>query len=123
MYRLKVISGPNAGKSYQLQPGETTIGRQKGCGIVLASSNVSKNHCAVDFEGEVVRLRDLGSANGSFVNGVMAREKTLRLGDRISIGDVVLELKSMPGQKRSAGKSQQILLDNVVPFGNPGGNR
>ena len=125
MYRLKVISGPSLGKSFQLQPGETTVGRQGGNTLVFASSNVSKYHCAFIFEGGEVHLKDTGSANGTFVNGVLARERKLRVGYRISVGDVVLELKEIRAAVPAGTQNKPLrgsqFIGNVVPISGGGG--
>jgi PAS domain-containing protein len=93
MYRLKIISGPNTGASFNLREGENPIGREEGNAIVLPSSKVSKQHCVLVVDNTRVVLRDEGSANGTFVNGALAREKRLKLGDRISVGKFILELR------------------------------
>src|SRR5688572_24324051 len=92
MYKIVVISGPNRGTSYPLQAGEVIVGRQSSSSIALSSSKVSKQHCAIQVQGEDILLRDLGSSNGTFVNGVLTKAKKLKLGDRISIGEFVLEV-------------------------------
>jgi hypothetical protein len=94
MYKLMVIAGPNRGTSFEVENGETSIGRQSGNSVVLASSRVSKRHCVlVASHGELV-VRDEGSSNGTFVNGVLSKEKKVSVGDRISVGEFVLELTS-----------------------------
>ncbi len=98
MYRLTVIAGPNRGSSFPIQEGENSIGRQTGNIIVLPSARVSKKHCVVHLHGGDVMLSDSGSSNGTFVNGSLARNKRLKAGDRISVGEYVLELAS--GQSR-----------------------
>lgn len=90
--KLLVISGPNRGATYFLQEGETSLGRGAECEIVLASTQVSKKHCALVYQNRKVELRDLGSSNGTFVNGVLAKKKLLQNRDRISLGPFVLEV-------------------------------
>ncbi len=92
MYKLKVIAGPNRGSVFSLQEGETSIGRQSGNTIVLPSAKVSKRHCTLTVSGDNVMLRDQGSSNGTFVNGVLAKMRRVVPGERISVGDYVLEL-------------------------------
>lgn len=96
MYRLTVVAGPTRGNSYPLHEGETTIGRLSSNGLVLNSGKVSKKHCVlVVSNGEVV-VKDQGSANGTFVNGVLAKTpKPLATGDRVSVGEFVLELSQL----------------------------
>lgn len=112
MLRLMIVSGPNRGASYKFAEGDVSIGRHESNQIVLASSKISKTHCTLHLTGTPnhleVTLRDPGSSNGTFVNGVLVTEKTLSSGDRISVGEYVLEIRlpqaaprsGVPGQRR-----------------------
>lgn len=62
------------------------IGRLSTCDVVLADSNVSRRHAELRREGSRWMLVDLGSTNGTLVNGKLAREHPLKSGDRISFG-------------------------------------
>jgi PAS domain-containing protein len=118
-----VIAGPNRGTSYALQGGETAIGRQPGNEIVLPSSKVSRRHCVLVVNNEDILLRDEGSANGTFVNGVLTRTKKLAPGDRVSVGEFVLELKKAAQAKLSQAPAVGMDFGNVIPFPSsaPGG--
>ncbi len=94
MHRLVIVSGPNRGSSFSLIDGENSIGRQMDNHIVLSSGKVSKRHCALLVTPREVFLRDEGSTNGTFVNGTLVRKLPLKPGDKISIGEFVLELSS-----------------------------
>ncbi len=129
MYKLKVVSSPqNApieSDSFAVENGENYVGRQVGNSIVLPSSKVSKRHCVlIASDGELV-LRDQGSANGTFVNGVLTQSRRLGAGDRISIGDFVLQVVSLvPASgglqlQLPPGSSARGAGGNVVAF--PGG--
>ncbi|HTL11491.1 MAG TPA: FHA domain-containing protein [Bdellovibrionota bacterium] len=92
MYKVTVISGPNRGTSYMLNEGETSVGRQTGNVIVLPSAKVSKRHCSFLVLNGQVSVADRGSSNGTFVNGVLTKAKPLKEGDRVSVGDIVMEV-------------------------------
>lgn len=92
MYKLNIISGPNRGTSFGVSDGEISIGRQAGNTVVLSSAKVSKRHCTLQIIGSTIVLKDNGSSNGTFVNGILVKEKSIRIGDRISVGEFVLEL-------------------------------
>ena len=64
-----------------------TIGSDEACDIVVNIETVSSQHCRLSFDGTVVRLEDLGSTNGTYVNGerIQAAE-TVSVSDRISLG-------------------------------------
>jgi pSer/pThr/pTyr-binding forkhead associated (FHA) protein len=66
------------------------IGRLPECGVVLQDSNVSRRHAELRRAGEGVVLTDLGSTNGTRVNGVAIREQILTSGDEVSVGSTRL---------------------------------
>jgi len=80
-----------AGREHLLASESTTIGRAVDSDIVITSRRVSREHTRVERQGRRVMLIDLGSTNGTFLNGerVLAPVK-LHDGDSVSIGDVVL---------------------------------
>ena len=86
MFQLTVISGPSRGSVFPLLEGEATIGRQSGNAIVLNSGKISKQHCQLIADPSGVLLRDLGSSNGTFVNGILIKVKRLVPGDRVTVG-------------------------------------
>jgi pSer/pThr/pTyr-binding forkhead associated (FHA) protein len=66
------------------------IGRLPECGVVLQDSNVSRRHAELRRNGEVVVVTDLGSTNGTRVNGTPVREQVLSSGDEVSVGSTRL---------------------------------
>lgn len=120
MYKLMVISGPNRGTSYPLQNGEISLGRQQGNTITLHSSKISKQHCVLVVSEEEVILKDLGSSNGTFVNGVLTKLRKIKPGDRISLGEFVLEFVAPPQQKSSKAPAIAGLGSVVLPRSMPG---
>lgn len=75
-----------------MQEGENAIGRGAECQILLASTQVSKKHCILFFQNKKLEIKDNGSSNGTFVNGVLTKKKLLQNHDRISVGPFVLEV-------------------------------
>lgn len=124
MYKLTVIAGPNRGSSFPAQD-EVTIGRQTGNTIVLSSSKVSKRHCSIQVTPTDVILKDLGSSNGTFVNGILTKQKKIKPGDRISVGEFVLELvepakKTIKAVPAAAGLGIELQFpSNPVISGRP----
>lgn len=113
MFKLAVVGGPAKGKSYTLKDsGETSIGRIEGNDVVLNSTKVSKRHCVLVVSNKDVQLKDAGSSNGTFVNGVLTKLKVLKPGDRVSVGEFVFELVKVEQKARP-------LANNVIPM-NPG---
>jgi hypothetical protein len=92
MHRLVIVSGPNRGSAFNLVEGENHIGRQMDNHIVLSSSKVSKKHCSISVNSSEIFLRDETSTNGTFVNGALTKQQTLRSGDKLGVGEFVLEV-------------------------------
>ena len=92
-WKLTVVA-PERGASYPLGD-EVTIGRAPGCAVGLTADNfVSQVHARVFRRGEELWVEDLGSTNGTLVNGRRAAVATpLHKGDRVQVGRTVLELQ------------------------------
>lgn len=87
-----VAPAATAGTRFVLEP-ETTIGRATGCGVVIDDARVSKLHARVFNSGGIWYVEDLGSTNGTLVDGEALEGATaLAVGSRIQVGDIVMEL-------------------------------
>jgi pSer/pThr/pTyr-binding forkhead associated (FHA) protein len=82
-----------AGSAYPLTHDRTIIGRLAESDVVVADPGVSRRHAEVRKEDGRFVISDLGSTNGTLVNGASIGERTLEEGDRISIGRTVLEFR------------------------------
>jgi len=78
------------GRRVQIGSEPLVIGRLPECGVVLADSNVSRRHAELRRSGDSVVLTDLGSTNGTRVNGAPVRERVLVSGDEVSVGSTRL---------------------------------
>jgi len=78
------------GRRVQIGSEPLVIGRLPECGVVLADSNVSRRHAELRRAGDSVVLTDLGSTNGTRVNGAPIRERVLVSGDEVSVGSTRL---------------------------------
>ncbi len=93
MAHLEVIQGANRGAEHVL--GElATLGRDGANHIVLFDEQVSRRHAEIGRHGGLFMLKDYGSANGTFVNGVQIQEHLLRNGDEVVLGQTVLRFLS-----------------------------
>lgn len=92
---LVVIWGPDLGRKIPLEEPALTIGRDPGCDVVVPLDGISRMHCEIRaHERESVALVDMGSTNGTLVNGhpVEPRQQIpLRSGDRIELVGVVFK--------------------------------
>jgi len=83
---LLALSGPLEGNELPLLEQEFTIGRDESNSLCLEEPTVSRRHCLIRREGSGFKLRDLGSANRTKVNGLPAEETELAHGDEIAVG-------------------------------------
>lgn len=92
-FKLTVIEGPDAGRSFLLRPGKQILGRQPACDFILTDEQVSRRHCQLEESHDRVMVTDLGSRNGTIVNGKKVERTFLNPGDRMQVGRTVLELQ------------------------------
>ena len=92
-YALRFISGKYQGGEFPLKMDrEIIIGRSSDLDMVLVEDMVSRKHAKIATNGGQVIIQDLGSTNGTFVNGEKIKRVRLREGDRILIGTSIIKL-------------------------------
>jgi pSer/pThr/pTyr-binding forkhead associated (FHA) protein len=120
-FALRFISGKYQGGEFPLPPNkELVIGRSSDLDMVLVEDMVSRKHAKITtHDGDVV-IMDLGSTNGTFVNGERIKKSRLKEGDRILIGTSIVKLissadaaldssrGSMPSEEQAAAKSSTM---------------
>ena len=90
---LKVVGGKQHGSLVPLQTKKFLVGREQDCQLRPATESVSRHHCVFTLDDFSVRLRDLGSTNGTFVNGQRIQgQAILQPGDCILIGKLEFEI-------------------------------
>jgi len=83
---LAGVGGPYLGRQFALKQGENLIGRAEGDIVLGEDGQVSRKHCLLIWTADELRVRDLGSTNGTFVGGQRVAESNLAPGDLIGIG-------------------------------------
>ena len=76
-------------RSFPLQREATVLGRREDCDIRIPLGEVSRKHCRLIIEADTLRAEDMGSSNGTFVNGARVQEAIIQAGDALQIGSVV----------------------------------
>ena len=106
---LKIIGGKHEGREIKISVPEFIIGRGEGAHLRPGSDMVSRKHCAIKVADGKVTVEDMGSRNGSFVNGQkIAQPHVAKTGDKIKIGKLQFELlidPVKPGAKKPKVKN------------------
>ncbi len=93
-----IVEGRDAGIQFEVDR-TVVLGRDPSAGVVLADEEVSRRHASLTLEGGRVLVEDLGSTNGTFVNGQLLKEpRGLEAGDKIRIGRTILQV-SVPATR------------------------
>ena len=92
---LRFISGKFQGSEYALaESGEMLVGRSGDVQIVLSEDMVSRRHARILYDGQKITIEDLGSTNGTFVNGIrLTRERKITPGDVVRVGETDLRFE------------------------------
>ena len=110
--KLVLAKGEPKGKVIDITKSPAVIGREPECDVVIASPKVSRKHCQIEITGNAVSVSDLGSANGTFVNGAKVQKVELRGGDKLVVGPLgfVVELGGAAAKPaaKTAGKPKDI---------------
>ncbi len=105
-WTLRFISGKYQGGEFPLRPNrEIVIGRSSDLDMVLVEDMVSRKHAKIVTDGRAVSIQDLGSTNGTFVNGEKIRNMQLKDGDRILVGTSIIKLVASSGEARGPAVS------------------
>lgn len=81
-----VLAGSNLGRMYRIEGDEVILGRATSATVRLEDDGVSRNHAKVIMRGDQLWIEDLGSQNGTFINGEKISAQALRDGDKIQVG-------------------------------------
>lgn len=92
-YELVIVRGRSGSQTLKLADGVTTVGRHDDCQLRIKSSQVSRRHCEIFEKKGLLLVKDLGSANGTFVNGKkIDGQRVLEPGDELMVGQVKLRV-------------------------------
>ncbi len=112
--KILIINGSKKGTTFPLMADETTIGRESANTISLQLPSVSRRHCVIRREGDEFKIRDLDSANGTFVNGIPVKEQTLSHSDQLRLGNIELVFLLEDREETTSGHLVQLDDSNPV---------
>lgn len=119
--QLRVLAGGNAGQTVKVVGPKFYIGRSADCQLRAKSDAISRYHCVLVIEDQTLVIGDLGSRNGTYVNGERLAGETRRLqaGDFLKIGplefEVLITCDGGPDRSRLAGDTGRLNADETDP--------
>ncbi|HSP78007.1 MAG TPA: FHA domain-containing protein, partial [Myxococcaceae bacterium] len=118
-FQLTIAEGREAGKEFVFDQDSVLIGRVSECDVVLYDNGVSRRHCRIFAQGGGYAVEDLGSSNGTLVNGLKVTKQVLADGDRIALGPVLFTFQDVGGVEEQldgagdANSTRIVSLDSV----------
>ncbi len=114
MWSIRILSGQQSGQIFDLKLGKNVFGRGGISDFKVQSLGISKEHCEIHVYKDKMMIVDLKSSNGTFVNGVKIQNSLVRVGDKISLFDIILDLIPTPDiRPRNNSKPQNAIVPLV----------
>lgn len=92
MFKLVVVGGKLRGKEFVLADGDNVVGRGSDSDVVVPVEGISKKHLKITVNGETAFAEDLGSSNGTLINGKIIKRMTVKDGDKIALPNTILQI-------------------------------
>ena len=123
-FQFVMRSGPTVGKSFPLEGAEISIGRDASNMVTINDPEVSRRHARMELRGAVYVIQDLGSTNGTFVNGTrVGGMQVLNAGDTVTFGEgIVLAYESTMENVNATvmtAKAPQTAVQRPAPVSAP----
>lgn len=114
---LVLFKNDGSQKTFDLPGNTTVIGRRHDCDLCIPLKHVSRRHCQLNMNSENLEIRDLGSRNGTFLNGQRIEESTIKAGDYIKIGPLTFQIQidGVPEKTTPPVDSEPGLSDFAMP--------
>lgn len=107
MYKLVAVGGKLRGSEFVLSEGENVLGRGMDVDHSLKVEGVSKRHMSISVNGDTCFVQDLGSSNGTFINGKLAKNATVKNGDKVALPNVIFQVVYV--------KEKKVIVKKQVP--------
>src|SRR5882672_3449119 len=101
MARIVLLSEGFNGRTYELKTDKTTVGRVSDNAFEIPEASVSSHHCEIIQRGSEILIKDLGSTNGTFINGEKIEEAVLKPGQILRVGMIEMRLETGEGAPTS----------------------
>ncbi len=114
---LVLLKKDGSHKLFPLPSSVTVIGRRHSCDLCIPLVSVSKKHCQLNLDDGVLKIRDLGSRNGTYLNSKRIDNATIKAGDSIKIGPLtfVLQIDGQPENfTEYSSDTQNISQDDLL---------
>lgn len=128
MFKIVVVGGKLRGQEFVLKSGDNVIGRDPASDIPFQVEGISKKHANITVTDDVVYVQDMGSANGTFLNGKIIKRATAKSGDKIGLPNAILQLvyvqekKIVVKKKIASQKEKEESIDEILKGGTPPDN-
>ncbi len=99
MYKLVVIGGRLRGKEFVLSEGANIIGRSNDVAIPLDLDGISKRHVQITINKSSVYIEDMGSSNGTFLNGKLIKKMSGKNGDKLALPNIIFQIVEVREKK------------------------
>jgi predicted component of type VI protein secretion system len=120
LFHLVVRSGPETGKVFPLEASEIVIGREASNGVAINDAEISRKHAKLSLHGTAYVIQDLGSTNGTFVNGQrVTNPRVLNPGDSVSFGENIVLLYEVAVDPNATVISSAPAPRTVTPIYRP----
>ena len=125
MYKLVVVGGKLRGQEFILKEGENILGRDSSCDVYFSVEGVSKKHMSLTVAEDILHLSDLGSANGTFLNGKIIKNASTKTGDKIGLPNSILQIvyvqekKIIIKKKVASQRIKEETIDEILNGGTP----
>jgi hypothetical protein len=117
VFKLVAVGGTKRGQEVVLNEGENVFGRSMECDHVLDVEGISKKHMKITVNGENCFLEDLGSSNGTFLNGKLIQKKSLSDKDKVAVPNIIYQLVYVKEKKKIVKKKVASTEESDVELG------